>query len=141
MSVQASAAATAIEVVKNGPYRVSGTCRVRTARGEDVPVRGRFALCRCGSSANKPFCDGTHAKIGFDGTRFTRARLEDTDAGHARRLLGGGGARACDLLPLVHALSRTARGGYFLAHNSAQAPTAASTSGAEMWRWVTKRRT
>jgi CDGSH-type Zn-finger protein/uncharacterized membrane protein YozB (DUF420 family) len=71
MSVQASAAATAIEVVKNGPYRVSGACRVHNARGEEVPVRGRFALCRCGSSANKPFCDGTHANIGFDGTRFT----------------------------------------------------------------------
>src|SRR5512134_647418 len=71
MSVEARAAATAIEVVKNGPYRVSGACRVHNARGEEVPVRGRFALCRCGSSASKPFCDGTHAKIGFDGTRFT----------------------------------------------------------------------
>ena len=58
-------------MVKNGPYWVSGPCRVRNARGEDVPARGRFALCRCGSSSNKPFCDGTHARIGFDGTRFT----------------------------------------------------------------------
>ncbi|MGH8621266.1 MAG: CDGSH iron-sulfur domain-containing protein, partial [Burkholderiales bacterium] len=71
MSAQASVDAAAIEVVRNGPYRVSGACRVRNARGEDVPVRGRFALCRCGSSGNKPFCDGTHAQIGFDGTRFT----------------------------------------------------------------------
>ena len=71
MSAQPSAGATSIEVVRNGPYRVSGACRVRNARGEDVPVRGRFALCRCGSSSNKPFCDGTHARIGFEGTRFT----------------------------------------------------------------------
>ena len=58
-------------MVKNGPYRVSGPCSVRNSRGEDIAVRGRFALCRCGSSSNKPFCDGTHARIGFDGTRFT----------------------------------------------------------------------
>ena len=62
---------TTLEVVENGPYRVSGACRVRNSRSEDVPTRDRFALCRCGSSSNKPFCDGTHAKIGFDGTRFT----------------------------------------------------------------------
>ena len=73
MTAQAPADGTTIEVVKNGPYRVSGACRVRTARGRDVPARGRFALCRCGSSSNKPFCDGTHAKIGFDGARFTTA--------------------------------------------------------------------
>lgn len=82
MSVQTSAAATAIEVVRNGPYRVSGACRVVNARGEDVPVRGRFALCRCGSSGTKPFCDGTHAKIGFDATRFTTA---SPDAGEPYR--------------------------------------------------------
>jgi CDGSH-type Zn-finger protein/uncharacterized membrane protein YozB (DUF420 family) len=71
MAAQAPADAAAIEVVRNGPYRVSGTCRVVNARGDEVPVRGRFALCRCGSSATKPFCDGTHRRIGFDGTRFT----------------------------------------------------------------------
>jgi CDGSH-type Zn-finger protein/uncharacterized membrane protein YozB (DUF420 family) len=82
VSAQGSAASTAIEVVKNGPYRVSGACRVRNSRGEDVPVRGRFALCRCGSSANKPLCDGTHAKIGFDGTRFATV---SPDAGEPYR--------------------------------------------------------
>ena len=71
MTAQAPADGTTIEVVKNGPYRVSGACRVRDSRGEDVPARERFALCRCGNSSSKPFCDGTHARIGFDGTRFT----------------------------------------------------------------------
>ncbi|MGH8634775.1 MAG: CDGSH iron-sulfur domain-containing protein, partial [Burkholderiales bacterium] len=61
MTARAPADATTIELVKNGPYRVSGACRVRNARGEDVPARGRFELCRCGSSSNKPFCDDTHA--------------------------------------------------------------------------------
>jgi len=76
MTAQAPADRTTIEVVEDGPYRVSGACRVRNSRGEDVPTRGRFALCRCGSSSNKPFCDGTHAKIGFDGTRFTTVSLD-----------------------------------------------------------------
>lgn len=42
-----------IECVKNGPYVVK--------KGEEVI----FALCRCGASKNKPYCDGEHAKIGF----------------------------------------------------------------------------
>ena len=42
-----------IEYVENGPYLVKKDGNVETA------------LCRCGSSANKPFCDGTHSKIGF----------------------------------------------------------------------------
>lgn len=75
MSVEARAAATAIEVVKNGPYRVSGACRVRNARREEVPVRGRFALCRCGSSASKPFCDGAHWAIRFDESRGRQAGM------------------------------------------------------------------
>jgi CDGSH-type Zn-finger protein len=36
--------------------------------GKKFPAAKQYALCRCGQSANKPFCDGTHAKIQFDGT-------------------------------------------------------------------------
>ncbi len=36
--------------------------------GKQFPHDAQFALCRCGHSRNKPFCDGTHAKVGFDGT-------------------------------------------------------------------------
>ena len=75
-----------IEVVKNGPYRVSGACRVRNSRGEDVPTRGAFALCRCGNSSAKPFCDGTHAKIGFDGTRFTTVSPDAAQPYRGRRI-------------------------------------------------------
>ena len=70
MATQTAAAKTAIEVTKNGPYRVTGACRVLDSRGEEVPARGTFALCRCGNSSRKPFCDGTHARIGFNGMRF-----------------------------------------------------------------------
>jgi len=86
MTAQAPADGTTIEVVKNGPYRVSGACRVRNSRGEDVPARGRFALCRCGSSSNKPFCDGTHARIGFDGARFTAVSADAAQPYRGKRI-------------------------------------------------------
>jgi CDGSH-type Zn-finger protein len=55
---------------KNGPFRVEapeGAVELVDAEGNKYDLTGKtaFALCRCGGSANKPFCDGTHAKIGF----------------------------------------------------------------------------
>ena len=74
-----------IEVTKNGPYLVSGGLPlaeqhiVTNAEGDSLewkegkkyPAQAQYALCRCGHSANKPFCDGTHAKVNFDGTETT----------------------------------------------------------------------
>jgi CDGSH-type Zn-finger protein len=71
-----------IEVTKDGPYLVSGGLSlseqhiVVNAGGESLeykegrkfPKQEQYALCRCGHSSNKPFCDGTHAKVRFDGT-------------------------------------------------------------------------
>jgi len=48
--------------------------------GEQLPVSGTYALCRCGHSGNKPFCDGTHAKVGFDGTETADASGYDARA-------------------------------------------------------------
>ncbi|MBI4082075.1 MAG: CDGSH iron-sulfur domain-containing protein [Candidatus Lambdaproteobacteria bacterium] len=56
-----------ITVRHNGPYLVRGACRLVTAGGAATGDE-RMALCRCGQSANKPFCDSTHKRIGFDGT-------------------------------------------------------------------------
>lgn len=51
---------------ENGPYLLDGArALVRVADGKTFEVDGRVALCRCGGSSNKPFCDGTHAKNGF----------------------------------------------------------------------------
>ena len=50
---------------RNGPIWVRGAVRLRAADGTDYEVRGRMALCRCGRSSNKPFCDDTHSEIGF----------------------------------------------------------------------------
>ena len=50
---------------KDGPYLVTNVTSVRTPLGEQLPVTPQLALCRCGASAMKPFCDGTHATSGF----------------------------------------------------------------------------
>ena len=54
-----------IEIIKNGPYIVNGRVDLKDADGHAYPPKDRLALCRCGASIAKPFCDGTHSKIGF----------------------------------------------------------------------------
>ncbi len=57
-----------IKVRENGPYKVTGPVRLVDADGNvyDVPADKPVALCRCGGSTTKPFCDGTHSKAGFE---------------------------------------------------------------------------
>ena len=55
----------AIMTAKNGPYLVTNVPAVRTPLGENLTLPPQLALCRCGGSATKPFCDGTHANNGF----------------------------------------------------------------------------
>ena len=71
-----------IKVLKNGPYLVSGNIPLYPMTikcdGQAIPVEwvigdklqtsGSYILCRCGQSSTKPFCDGTHLKVNFDGT-------------------------------------------------------------------------
>jgi CDGSH-type Zn-finger protein len=59
-----------ITVRRNGPYRVeapAGAIELVDAEGHSYDLSGKaaFSLCRCGGSATKPFCDGTHSRIGF----------------------------------------------------------------------------
>jgi CDGSH-type Zn-finger protein len=63
--VFAPMAQVTIETIKNGPYIVTGEVELIDADGNKYPVEKRMALCRCGASTEKPFCDGTHSKIGF----------------------------------------------------------------------------
>lgn len=60
-----------IECKENGPYIVKGLGELTGPAGDGFPAKPVMALCRCGASANKPFCDGTHAKIGFSGKRLS----------------------------------------------------------------------
>lgn len=56
-----------IHPMKNGPLIVEGPVDLFDTEGNAVPLdKTRIALCRCGASSNKPFCDGTHSKIGFE---------------------------------------------------------------------------
>lgn len=53
------------QVARNGPYLVTNARTFSDWLGQSLPVRPQMALCRCGGSHIKPFCDGTHASIGF----------------------------------------------------------------------------
>jgi CDGSH-type Zn-finger protein len=77
-----SATKARVDVSRNGPYVVSGHIPLAEQiivtdaeggsdawqEGTPVPVQETYALCRCGQSKSPPFCDGTHAKVKFDGT-------------------------------------------------------------------------
>jgi len=55
-----------ITIRPNGPYLVEGPVKVVDQDGNEYKSdKPRVALCRCGASTTKPFCDGTHSKIGF----------------------------------------------------------------------------
>ena len=66
-----------IKVRDNGPLVVEGDFTLTDASGNDIPVVKK-ALCRCGGSTTKPFCDGTHSKIGFQGAM---AAVDKSDSG------------------------------------------------------------
>ncbi|MGZ5445338.1 MAG: CDGSH iron-sulfur domain-containing protein [Thermoanaerobaculia bacterium] len=71
-----------ITIRNNGPYVVEGDFTLVDADGHEVPVAKR-ALCRCGGSTTKPFCDGTHSKIGFQGAMATVEKADNNSSGSA----------------------------------------------------------
>ena len=57
-----------IQTLKNGPLLVNGVVDLKDAQGNPIPVKDKtIALCRCGGSLKKPFCDGAHVKANFQG--------------------------------------------------------------------------
>ncbi|WP_462272856.1 CDGSH iron-sulfur domain-containing protein [Methanohalophilus sp.] len=60
---------TIIKVSKDGPYIVSNLNTLRNSKGVFIETKPTIAMCRCGGSGNKPFCDGTHMKNGFSGEK------------------------------------------------------------------------
>jgi CDGSH-type Zn-finger protein len=74
-------AAVKITIRNNGPYRVEdpeGVIELVDAEGNKYDLTGKpaFSLCRCGGSVNKPFCDGTHSRIGFEGADLAIKKAE-----------------------------------------------------------------
>ena len=69
-----------ITAKENGPYLVAGPITLTDADGTeyDVSEKKTVALCRCGGSTNKPFCDGTHSRTGFAAAERAVA-AEDSD--------------------------------------------------------------
>ena len=72
-----------ITVRRNGPFRVEapeGTIELVDADGDPYDLTGKtaFSLCRCGGSVNKPFCDGTHSKIGFQAAEAAVKKADET---------------------------------------------------------------
>lgn len=66
-NIEDMASNTRVEVMANGPLLVHGTLEVKDAGGKTESKSGVTALCRCGASGNKPYCDGAHKKIDFAG--------------------------------------------------------------------------
>ena len=58
---------TIVEIAPNGPLLVYGNITMKDKDGTETKKNKVTALCRCGASANKPYCDGSHKKIGFEG--------------------------------------------------------------------------
>jgi CDGSH-type Zn-finger protein len=104
-----------VDVQENGPYIVSGDVPLvrrdaveseggeRLSWGPAEPMandHSPYALCRCGKSANRPFCDGTHKGVGFDGTEGAPT---DTAADRTREFPGEGMTLLDDKPVCIHA--------------------------------------
>jgi uncharacterized Fe-S cluster protein YjdI len=65
--VAEAAQITTVEVSSKGPYLINTQCIIKYPDGREETKSGTVALCRCGASNNKPYCDGRHQEINFEG--------------------------------------------------------------------------
>jgi CDGSH-type Zn-finger protein len=74
-----------IKIRQNGPYLVEGEFTLTDHEGNVIEAKpgknGNVSLCRCGASSRKPFCDGTHSKIGFKGAEEAAAAMDASRSG------------------------------------------------------------
>jgi CDGSH-type Zn-finger protein len=91
-----------VTIIKNGPYLISGNLSLsktislvgshgepeKWKRGKKYPEHEKYVLCRCGKSQNKPYCDGTHLKTGFNGveTASKKPYKDQTEIIHGPKL-------------------------------------------------------
>ncbi|MFF2528383.1 CDGSH iron-sulfur domain-containing protein [Brevibacillus sp. NPDC058079] len=62
-----------IKINDNGSIRVTGAVELLDGAGDLYEIGSSFSLCRCGQSEKKPFCDGTHKKVGFESAPRAKA--------------------------------------------------------------------
>jgi CDGSH-type Zn-finger protein len=69
-----------VVATEDGPYKVTGPIELIDPEGNPLSAAttGTVFLCRCGGSTNKPFCDGTHSRIGFRGAMAAVTESEET---------------------------------------------------------------
>jgi len=56
-----------VQIKKNGPALIHGDLKITNSDGSEIEKSGPVAICRCGHSQKKPFCDGSHNRVGFIG--------------------------------------------------------------------------
>ena len=100
-----------VKPTRNGPYLVKNLRDLRNSRGEPLESRPEMRLCRCGGSSTKPYCDGTHARIGFRGDKSddrVADRVDDYEGGgiaiHDNRGVCAHSGHCTDNLPSVFRL-------------------------------------
>src|SRR5438876_1139233 len=76
--------AITIECRPNGPYKVTGLEHLSGSSGEALKTEASVFLCRCGGSANKPYCDGTHKRNGFSSARVGGGEPDRVDIYQAK---------------------------------------------------------
>ena len=84
-SLQAGLPAS-IQTAPDGPYLVTNVPDIRTQLGLPLPVPPQVALCRCGGSARKPFCDGSHADNGFSDAKDPKRVPDRRDTYHGEQV-------------------------------------------------------
>jgi CDGSH-type Zn-finger protein len=76
-----------IECKPDGPYLVKDLADLRAPSGQGLPTKPVMALCRCGGSKTKPFCDGTHRTNGFSGARSADAAADKRESYRTRGIV------------------------------------------------------
>jgi CDGSH-type Zn-finger protein/uncharacterized Fe-S cluster protein YjdI len=86
-----------LRIVADGPHHLRGDIEIRDAAGKVLARETRMALCRCGASSNKPYCDGSHAGSGFkDDGVCAAGELQPLAAGPLTLTLRPDGPVQCD---------------------------------------------
>lgn len=80
MEDRQSTSPVTIDIMENGPLIVKGLKKLQAPDGSLIEAKESVALCRCGGSANKPFCDGSHKRNGFTGARESERSLHASKA-------------------------------------------------------------